>query len=252
MHLEHAGNDVEGTIAVNSLSTAGVDTSYVFTEEKATNIMNIVIPNSKLGDNSVQHLWYSPISMEYTMNFSSNLPKNFPSELQENEVYLILDKFLPINLEFLKSIRNKKVCLDVGHIRFFEHFTKQYITNFFKFADFIVLNDSVLDLLFERLEIKSEAEFFMMFDLDLLVITKGKRGADFLFKENNMLKSISKVPTVIVDSVDTAGAGDAFFSSILKEYAYRDKIDKEFIDNAFSAASKASREILMQFGSRKS
>ncbi len=252
MPLELGGNDEDGIIAVNSLTRSGVDTSYVFSEEKSTNAMNIVIPNSKLGDNSLQHLWYSPISMEYTMNFSNNLPKEFPSELQENNVYLILDKFLPINLDFLKSIRNKKVCLDIGHIRFFEHFTKQYITNFFKFADFIVLNDSVLDLLFERLDIKSEADFFVMFDLDFLVITKGKKGATFLFKENNSIKSISKVPEVIVDSIDTAGAGDAFFSSILKEYAYTDKLDENFINNTFSIANKASREILMQFGSRKS
>lgn len=252
MLLAHIGNDMEGIVSVNSLKNASVNTSYLFTEKKRTNIMNIIIPNPKLLDKSVQHLWYSPIDMSYTMNFSNNLPKEFPLELQENEVYLILDKFLPINLEFLKSIRNRKVCLDVGHIRFFEHFTKQYISNFFKFADFIVLNDSVLSLLFERLDIKSDEELFTMFDLELLVTTRGKNGATFLFKENNILKSISKVPTVIVDSIDTAGAGDAFFSSILKEYAYVDKIDEKFIHNVFSSASKESREILMQLGSRKS
>ncbi len=107
------GNDEEGKIALSSLKRANVDISNVYVENKATNIMNIIIPNSKLHDNSVIHSWYSPTNMSYTMNFSNNLPKEFPSNLQNSQVYLILDKFLPVNLEFLKSIKNKKVCLDV-------------------------------------------------------------------------------------------------------------------------------------------
>lgn len=108
-----AGNDHEGQVALDSLRKAGVDVSNVITEDKATNIMNIIIPNSVLEDNSVLHSWYSPITMDYTMNFSNNLPKVFPDYLQENQVFLILDKFLPINLDFLISIKNRKVCLDV-------------------------------------------------------------------------------------------------------------------------------------------
>lgn len=138
-----------------------------------------------------------------------------------------------------------------GHIRFFEHFTKEYILNFFKFADYIELNDSVINLLFERLNIKSAEEFFEILDLELLVITKGKKGADFLYKENGTIQSISKTPDIIIDATDTSGAGDAFFSTVLKEYAYSKTIDKNFIDKTFSLANKASRNILMQFGSRK-
>ena len=148
------GNDEEGKAAVSSLEKAHVDVSNIIVEEKRTNVMNIIIPNSKLEDNSVLHSWYSPIDMSYTMNFSNNLPNKFPDYLQDNEVYIILDKFLPINLEFLKTIKNRKVCLDVGHIRFIEHFTRQYLTNFFSFADYIELNDNVFDLLLERLNVK--------------------------------------------------------------------------------------------------
>ncbi len=119
MLLVLVGNDEEGKIAVSSLKNANVDVSNIFIENKNTNVMNIIIPDSKLGDNTVLHSWYSPIDISYTMNFSNNLPKIFPSELQENEVYLILDKFLPINLTFLKSIKNKKVCLDVRTYSFY-------------------------------------------------------------------------------------------------------------------------------------
>ncbi len=245
------GNDEEGKIAVSSLKNAGVDVSNILIENKKTNIMNIIIPSSKLNDNSVIHSWYSPIDITYTMDFSNNLPKKFPDKLQENEVYIILDKFLPINLEFLKTIKNKKVCLDVGHIRFFEHFTRQYITEFFKFADYIELNDNVLPLLLERLDVKDELEIFKLFGLDLLVITKGKKGAIFVYKDKDEIKSVFKSPELIVDAVDTSGAGDAFFSTIIKEYAYAEKIDSAFIDKAFKLANASSRNILMQLGSRK-
>ena len=122
MLLELIGNDLEGEIALDSLKKANVDVSNVYIEDKSTNIMNIIVPNSKLNDNSVIHSWYSPIDMSYTMNFSDNLPRKFPDYLQENEVFLILDKFLPINLEFLKNIKTKKVCLDVRTYSFFRAF----------------------------------------------------------------------------------------------------------------------------------
>lgn len=248
-----AGNDEEGKIAISSLKRANVDVSNVYIEDKDTNVMNIIIPHSKLNDNSVIHSWYSPITLKPTMNFSENLPKILPSELQDKEVYIILDKFMPVNFEFMKSIKYKKVCLDVGHIRFFEHFTRNYLLDFFKYANYVQLNDSVLDLLLERLDVRDEVELFELLDLDLLVLTKGRRGAIFFLKdENYQIISIFKKPEIVVNATDTSGAGDAFFSSVVREYAYSTKIDKDFIDKTFEIANKASREIITQVGSRKS
>lgn len=246
------GNDREGMVALDSLKKMGINTDSVIVENKDTNVMNIIIPNQSLDDNTVLHSWYSPITNKYTMNFSENLPTEIPEELKENEIYIILDKFLPVNLNFVQNIENKKVCLDVGHIRFFEHFTKQYLINFFKEASYIQLNDSVSSLLLERLQVKSYVELFELLDLDLLVLTKGKKGALFVYRENGVIKEVEKVPTIIVDIVDSSGAGDAFFSCFVREYAYTKKIDSEFIDKTFELANSASREVLAQVGSRRS
>lgn len=244
------GNDEEGKIAVNSLKRAGVNTDNIIIEEKNTNIMNIVIPNKDLEDDSIMHSWYNPITMEYTMDFSKNLPTHLPKELEDREVYIILDKFLPVNLELINNVKNKKVCLDIGHIRFFEHFTRQYLFNFFKMADYIQLNDNVVPLLFERLRVKSLVELFELLEPELMVLTKGKRGAEYVFRENGEIKVNFESPKVIVDIVDSSGAGDAFFSTTLHEYAYTNKIDTEFTKNAFEIANKSSREVIMQIGSR--
>lgn len=248
------GNDIEGEIAVQALKKANVNTDYIITENKSTNIMNIIIPNNNIEDNSVIHSWYSPITNEFTMNFSNKLPTKLPKDLEEKELYIILDKFLPINLEFIKNIKANckdcKICLDVGHIRFFEHFTRQYLYTFFSMAKFIQINDTVTDLLFERFNVKDEVEFFKLFDFDLLVLTKGKKGARFIFTENNNIQIMDKQPEIIADAIDTSGAGDAFFSEVVKDYAYSETINTNFVNQTFSLANKLSRDVISQVGSR--
>lgn len=245
------GNDSEGQIALSSLKNADVNVENIVQENKSTNIMNIIIPNSQLEDNSILHSWYDPITLKYTMNFSENLPTILPQELNDKMLYIILDKFLPANLSFIENIKSeKKICLDIGHIRFFEHFTKQYLSQFLELANFVQINDNVTQMLFERLHVKNEMEFFEKFNLDLLISTKGKKGAIFVFQENGKTRTLDLTPEIIVQATDTSGAGDAFFSCFLREYAYAKEINTEFIKSTFKLANQSSREIIGHLGSR--
>lgn len=107
------------------------------------------------------------------------------------------------------------------------------------------------DLLYEKLNVNSELELFNLLDLDLLVITRGKKSNTFVFKNDEVVCSIDKVPKIIVNSVDTSGAGDAFFATTVREFAYSQHIDENFINKTFELANKSSREILSNLGSRK-
>lgn len=246
------GKDKEGDIAISSLKNHGVNVDFIRRDDITTSIMNIIIPNkSKLGDDTIIHSWYSPITNKRTLFFRENLPTNIPQELENKEIYVLLDKFETVNLEFINNIKNKKVCLDIGHVRFIEHFSKQYLINFFKNGNLVQLNNNVAPLLFERLQIENEFELFDLLDLDLLVITKGKKGASFIFKENDEFVCVDKSPEVIAEVVDSSGAGDAFFATVINEYAYADKIDKNFISHTFDIANKASRDVIGQLGSRR-
>ena len=246
------GKDKEGDIAISSLKAGNVNTSLVRRDDISTSIMNIIIPNqTELGDNSIIHSWYSPIINKRTLFFRDNLPIELPEDLLKNDIYVLLDKFETINFDFISNLQKKKVCLDIGHVRFIEHFTKQYLTMFFKTANLIQLNETVKPLLFERLQIQNEFDFFNLLDLDLLVVTKGKKGATFIFKEDNELKAIDKEPEVIAKVVDSSGAGDAFFASVIQGYAYTDTINSDFINKIFSTANKASRTVIGQLGSRR-
>lgn len=251
MPLEVHGDDEEGRIAINSLKRFGVNTDYIRIDHQPTDIMNIIIPNSTLGDDTIIHSWYSPITNTRTLEFRNNLPTTLLPEILDKEIFVLLDKFETINLDFLTHIKNKKVCLDIGHYRFIEHFSKQYLTSFFKTANLIQLNNNVCDLLFERLQIQNEFEFFDLLCLDLLVITKGKKGATFIFKENGSFKSIDQSPEIIAKVRDSSGAGDAFFATVIREYAYASKIDMDFVNHTFKIANKASRDVISTVGSRR-
>lgn len=247
------GNDEEGKIAINSLEKAGVNVDNVIVDNNiSTAVMNILLPDNKsLGDNDIIHTWYSPITNKNTMHFSDNLPLDIPEEFENKEIYIILDKFEAINYEFLQKIQNKKVCLDIGAEEFIEYYTNQYLINFFKQANIIQLNGNICNYLFNKLKIHDELEFFNLLNLDLLVITNGKKGAKFFYKEKDKIKLCNKTPEVLVDAVDTSGAGDAFFSVVIREYAYSNKIDEDFINHTFELANKLSRDVISQLGSRK-
>lgn len=247
------GNDEEGKIAINSLEKAGVNVDNVIVDNNiSTAVMNILLPDNKsLGENDIIHTWYSPITNKNTMHFSDNLPLDIPEEFENKEIYIILDKFEAINYEFLQKIQNKKVCLDIGAEEFIEYYTNQYLINFFKQANIIQLNGNICNYLFNKLKIHDELEFFNLLNLDLLVITNGKKGAKFFYKEKDNIKLCNKTPEVLVDAVDTSGAGDAFFSVVIREYAYSNKIDEDFINHTFELANKLSRDVISQLGSRK-
>lgn len=247
------GNDEEGKIAIESLKRAGVNVENIIIDNNiSTSVMNILMPeNISLEDNDIIHTWYSPITNKNTMHFSDNLPLDIPDELKENEIYIILDKFEAINYKFLKNIQKRKVCLDVGSIEYIKYYTNQYLINFFKQANIMQLNKNVCEFLFKKFKIKNELDFFELLNLDLLVITNGKKGARFLYTKDGKIELYDKSPEIIVDAVDTSGAGDAFFSVVIKEYAYCDKIDEKFLDKTFEIANKFSRYAVSHLGSRK-
>lgn len=64
------------------------------------------------------------------------------------------------------------------------------------------------------------------------------------------MQIINASPEIVVNSVDTSGAGDAFFSKTLQQYAYTKKIDEEFVNSTFKMANELSRKTLMHVGSR--
>ena len=76
---------------------------------------------------------------------------------------------------------------------------------------------------------------------ELIIITKGKKGADFIYKNKTITKKLT--PT---KEIDSNGAGDAFFSSIIYDY-FNDDFS---IDKAFNNATKLTSIVVSSLGAR--
>ena len=245
------GIDSEGDIAVDSLKRVNVDTTYITRKNKSTDVISIIIPAKKLGDNTVKHTVYDPFTGRKTISSQENLLKRIPDELSDKQIYLILDKFYKVNYDFMTGIKNKTLCVDIGNEIYIKYFKGEYILKFLRQAKIVLLNKNVSKILFKKLNIENEIELFNLLNLDLFILTNGKKGAKFLYNENGNIKIINKTPEIVRKIVDPSGAGDIFFANFIKEYAYKNYIDEEFIDNTFRLANAASREIIQQIGSRK-
>ena len=80
--------------------------------------------------------------------------------------------------------------------------------------DVINLNERVEKYLKNRFSIKSLEEIYNILNPKMIIVTRGKKGSDFVFDNNKVNKELSN-PEV---EVDPTGAGDAFFSMFISEY----------------------------------
>lgn len=81
----------------------------------------------------------------------------------------------------------------------------------------------------------------------LMIVTRGREGADFVFKN----KVIPKKLINSAEELDPTGAGDAFFSVFIKEYFGTSReIDDEFIHRTFYQASSLTADVVKHIGAR--
>lgn len=90
---------------------------------------------------------------------------------------------------------------------------RQIITDCLGYADILKISDEEFTFLTGETDYEVHAPAFArMYDITLLFITLGKKGAYFYFDG-----SAEKVPTYDVDVVDTTGSGDSFGGAMLNQ-----------------------------------
>jgi sugar/nucleoside kinase (ribokinase family) len=93
--------------------------------------------------------------------------------------------------------------------------------------EIINLNERVEKYLISRLNCKDSVALSKIIKAKLLIITRGIKGNDFIYQEKIYNFPLEK----IVDEVDDSGAGDAFFSIIIKNWLNN---NQEFNPKLFS------------------
>lgn len=241
------GNDSTGKIAIKSLKDLGVNVDDVkMIDGLNTRCFHVsyIEANGKLSFSSKKRCpfcgekkWY----LESQINAYDILNK-----LTEEDI-LVFDNLNDKNQIIIDNSKNRKM-LDLG--QYFELDTysdEELIKKLQNKFDFINLNERVEQYLNQRFSIKAPEELYHLLSCKMIIITRGKKGSDFIYEN----KKVTKELITPEKEVDPTGAGDAFFSVFISEYIKNNyKIDDAFIDLSFMKATKLTKKVVKKLGAR--
>ncbi len=241
------GNDMAGTIAINSLKDIGVNVDNMkIIEDINTRCFHVSYQelNGKLDFVSKKRC---PICNEKKWYDESKIePKDILKEINKEDI-LVFDNLNNKNQIIIDNCDSIKT-LDLGQYFELENYSNKEIVDKIKNKfDLINLNERVEKYLKNRFSIKSLEDIYNLLHPRMIIVTRGKNGSDFVFNNNMVTKKLNN-PEV---EVDPTGAGDAFFAVFISEYIKNNYIiDYKFIDSTFEKATKLTKKVVKKFGAR--
>ncbi len=230
------GKDSIGDMAIHSLEKLGVDCKNIRRIEEHTKIFFI-----EKGEYS-QECPYCNRRLSYRGLKCTK--EEVMNEIKEDDV-LIVDNLNQVTLDVLQSVQNRAF-IDIGYLgpllyASFEEI-KELLGNRF---EIINMNERVYNVLKKKFAIDS-MDLYDALKPKMLIITRGKRGVDIIYKGDFLKKEIEN-PTV---EVDASGAGDAFFSAFIHAYLSHEEMDEKSISLAYMRAETLARQVVSLMGAR--
>lgn len=237
------GSDMTGDIILYYMKKLGVDLSDVTITNYKT-LRYHIIP-TQYGTHRCEKT--CPICQEKT--WRGQIIKNYEkciSKIQRRDV-LILDSISSENANLIFNTTNDKI-LDLGRIKKLIPLTSNSIIAFLKGKiEVLQLNELVEKYLLAKFEVESLEEIYEILKPNLLIVTRGKAGTDFVYR-NHIYSKVLKTPAI---EIDDTGAGDAFLSVVIQEYYNNNKrIDQQFVDKTFKKATKVTTQAVSHLGAR--
>lgn len=245
--------------AINSLRKSGVNTENIQMVDKPTNVFYIFKPQKEIkNDNEIEINRVSPITGKSSIEWTDKLCTELPPEFENRNLILIVSNFEPVTKEFVQNTKqkcaNSKVSLDITNGKIFERYSKEYILEYLKQIDFIQCNENTLGIICNKLGISSLEELYSKLNAQIFTLTRGSKGATFLYQSDGEIKMINKTPKKVAPLIDTTGAGDAFHTLMLMSYCRmkynNEELNDQYFERAFSIANAFSREIVEKVGAR--
>lgn len=230
--LGQVGKDSFGDFLIDTLNNNKVDTTYLHQTNKAKTALAFV---SLTKEGERDFIFYRDPSADQIYR-SSQVPTN----ILKNSIFHFCSVSLadyPIKNAHLKAINFAKA--HQGFISFDPNLRlslwsdhesyKKVVNNFVPMADLLKISSD--ELLFITGEEKIERALPKLFkgDVKYIIITLGKDGSSFYFKDGRVIHQAGYNVSV----VDTTGAGDAFIGSFLAE------ISKQNLDFSEANVRKA-------------
>lgn len=241
------GNDMAGNIAIKSLSDMGIDIDNIKILEGINTRCFHVSYSEKNGKLEFVSKKRCPICKAKKWYDESNInPKDILQKIDKNDV-LVFDNLNNKNQFIIDNCNNKKM-LDLGQYFELDNYSEEDIVKKIKNKfEFINLNERVEKYLKNRFSISSLEEIYSILHPKMIIVTRGKQGADFVFNNSKISKKLNNLS----QEVDPTGAGDAFFGMFISEYIKNNYIlDDEFIDLTFDKATKLTAKVVKKLGAR--
>ena len=215
--LSAVGNDELGKRALNEIEALGLSTDMIATLDYETG-KAIITLNGKNAENEFN----DPCAWD-----------NIPLQALPENVTLIYYGTLAQRgnskntlKELLNSVQSQHRFFDVNIRKHFysDEIIKEGVEN----ATILKLNDEEVDIVLDALKIEMRGyrgleELFKEYNLDLILLTKGKEGT-MCFKNKWY-----RVPCAPVEVVDTVGAGDSLSAGFLASYIKTGDLEKSLL-----------------------
>lgn len=215
--LSAVGNDELGKRALNEIEALGLSTDMIATLDYETG-KAIITLNGK----NAEYEFNDPCAWD-----------NIPLQALPENVALIYYGTLAQRgnskntlKELLNSVQSQHRFFDVNIRKHFysDEIIKEGVEN----ATILKLNDEEVDIVLDALKIEMRGyrgleELFKEYNLDLILLTKGKEGT--MCYKNKWYR----VPCAPVEVVDTVGAGDSLSAGFLASYIKTGDLEKSLL-----------------------
>lgn len=234
------GFDSNGDFLVNQLASDGINTDYVFKDNKETTGTAIINVNSQ-GNNSIV------VVAGANMGINIDEIKQTYSIIKDCNVMIAqFETPSEITIEAFNYAKSQGVITILNPAP-----AKKLDENLLKYTDIIIPNETeafeLTGILAHDLEsAKKAAESFLNSGVKYVIITLGSKGAALITKERAEL-----IPAILVVAIDTTAAGDSFIGAVASKLG-TEVLSYESLKKAIIFANKVSSIVVQRSGAQPS
>lgn len=234
------GNDSNGDFLKNKLEEDGINTDYVFKDNKETTGTAIINVNSE-GNNSI--VVVAGANMSITID---EIKRSYSAINDCNVLVAQFETPSEITFEAFKYAKSQHKITILNPAP-----AKKIDDNLLKYTDIIIPNETeayeLTGILVENLEsAKQAATGFMKKGVPYVIITLGSKGAALITKEKAEL-----IPAILVNAIDTTAAGDSFIGAVASKLTAK-TLSYENLKKAVVFANKVSSIVVQKSGAQPS
>lgn len=158
---------------------------------------------------------------------------------------IVIDNVSEISMDIIHKVNNRAF-IDIGYLGSLLYASLDEIVELLgERFEIINMNERVYKVLKRKFDIDS-LNIYELLKPKILIITRGKRGADIIFDDELIKKEIED-PEM---EVDASGAGDAFFAEFIHTYLENEKVDEKLISKAYMKGNTLARIVVSHLGAR--